>query len=186
MDTALQPGLRFGQIYLSEAQFSHREDAVTLPTNSLSDELPLRVQARFFGQPGGTSAALAVRVFSPDDPALLYRISVEITAIVEVVAGRENMDPLEYVKTIGPVALFPFLREAVANLTLRGRFGAIFMKPFNLTAAESKPLEIEEEVPAFSSQADSGVERMLPKSKTKGGVGKKRRRRKRRPTDRPA
>lgn len=140
MDPQRQPGIQFAQIFLSHAQFTHRDDALTLPTNSLSSELPVGLQIRIIGKPGGEDIALAVRAFTPDDPTLLYKFSVEITAIVSTIAGAENLDPMEYARNMGASALFPFLREAVSNLTLRGRFGPVFLRPFNFQAAELIPV----------------------------------------------
>lgn len=58
-----------------------------------------------------------------------------MTALIEVKPGEANM-PLEKYATISGVSLlYPFLREAVANLTQRGRFGPVWLSPLNVAAA---------------------------------------------------
>jgi preprotein translocase subunit SecB len=140
MDPKKQPGLQFAQIFLREAHFAHREDALALPPGTPLGELPITIQVQVMGQQGEASAAVAVRVATPQQPDLLYSFSIEIAALITAIQGEENIDPFEYVRTIGPTALFPFVREAVASITMRGRFGPVYLKPFNFTAATLEPV----------------------------------------------
>lgn len=133
MDKTKQPGLKIDHVFLLNAHFSHREDTLALAPQTAIPDLPLSLEAKAVGQPG--VAAIRLRAFTPDDPTLLYRIDVEIAAIVSVVSGEENLEPLQYVKESGFYVFYPYLREAVANLTMKGRFGAIWMKPLNVVAA---------------------------------------------------
>jgi len=81
------------------------------------------------------AAALTLRLSTdPGDTKSHYRLIVELVATVSAVEGEENLPPTEYLKTAGPAALYPFLREVVANLTMRGRFGPVWLKPFNFHA----------------------------------------------------
>jgi hypothetical protein len=72
----------------------------------------------------------------PTDPNAVYRFVVEMCALIEQVPGQENMTPHEYVTSGAAAAtLYPFVRETVANLTWKGRFGPIWLNPFNFQAA---------------------------------------------------
>ena len=56
-----------------------------------------------------------------------------MTALIRVIPGQENMTIREYLASGNCVAaLFPFLREAIANVTGRGRFGPVFLDPINI------------------------------------------------------
>lgn len=148
MDETKQPGLQFSQIILLEAKFAHRADVFALPPNTAVESLPIAIEAKIGGKTGEPNAVIRVRAFTPEDaPDLLYRFDVEIAALVTRVEGEENLDPYEFVQNMGPAALYPFLREAVANLTLKGRFGPLWLRPFNFNLlAEKKQAELAEEI----------------------------------------
>src|SRR6266508_464242 len=129
MDTTKQPGLQIAQVILLVAQFAHREYAFALPPNTPIPDLPIQVEVKVGGKAGEPAAVLRLRVFTEKSPESLYSFDVEIAALVTRVPGEENLDPFAYVSGMGSAAFFPFLREAVANLTMRGRFGPIWLKP---------------------------------------------------------
>jgi preprotein translocase subunit SecB len=53
--------------------------------------------------------------------------------------GQENMALKEFFTTGSAHAvLFPFVREAVANITMRGRFGPVWLNPVNFGALVAK------------------------------------------------
>ena len=60
-----------------------------------------------------------------------------MSALVEQIGGHENFELEAYLKSNGWALLFPFVREALANLTGRGRFGPIWMNPVNVLALVS-------------------------------------------------
>lgn len=135
MDESKQPGLRIAQIFLQSAQFRHRDDALALPADTRPGETSLQVQIRVMGFKEKNAAAVSLRAATdPEDKDTLYQFSVEMMALVEEMPGQENMPAERYVAQMGSTLLFPFLRESVANLTMRGRFGPIWLKPFNLQA----------------------------------------------------
>ena len=55
--------------------------------------------------------------------------------------AQPNMDPVEYVKSAAGPMLYPFVRETLANITSRGRFGSIWLKPFNFTMGQAQEPE---------------------------------------------
>lgn len=147
MDETKQPGLQINQILLTEAHFAHRKDWMALDPKTDIGEVPINIQVKIAGKTGEKTAAVSIRAMTPDGSDSLYSFSVEITAIVSAIPGQENLDPAEYARNMGPAAFFPFLREAVANLTLRGRFGPLWLKPFNFTAAPLQPVVAGEQSP---------------------------------------
>jgi preprotein translocase subunit SecB len=132
MDEGRQPGLGFGQIMLVEAVFRHRDDYLSVPATTRAAGMSVLLEARTEQYNEGDAAGVSLRVYTdPNDKELLYQFSVQVAAVVTKQAGKENMPPSEYVVTAGTSALFPFLREALANLTMRGRFGPIWLNPIN-------------------------------------------------------
>ena len=135
MDETKQPGLQFAQIFLASVHFEHRKDALSLPPNTSVGELQIQVNIRAGGTDDEKMGIVAVSVATTgEDP--LYRFSLEMVALVEQEAAAKNLSVQEFVTKFGPATLYPFIRETVANVTGRGRFGPIWLKPFNVTTTQ--------------------------------------------------
>lgn len=141
VDPARQPGLRIAQVYLAHANFSYRDEPLTLPTPvaGLPVQMDVDVEVHQLASEQGPAAGVRVRVRSKPDSPHPYVFDVAMGAIVHADIAEANYDPEQYVTTAGVTLLFPFLREAVANLTMRGRFGAIWIPPFNVKLATEAP-----------------------------------------------
>lgn len=133
MDETRQPGILIGQIYVERAEFSHREDALNLPPNT---QFQPNLQVRFQGGvgPDEKTGFVRISVQTRADDKPLYNIALTMIALLLVDGKKKNLPLKDYVRGAGPVMLYPFAREAVAGLTWRGRFGPIWMNPFNLSA----------------------------------------------------
>ncbi|HEV2643492.1 MAG TPA: protein-export chaperone SecB [Candidatus Elarobacter sp.] len=121
------------QIFLDHARFSHREDYLAHPpSTSVDAALDISVDAGLTAD--GTKARIQVIVATDPEADALYSFEIGLTALLERIDGEENV-PLDwYVQANGPALLFPFVREAVANLTGRGRFGPVWLHPVNVLA----------------------------------------------------
>ena len=164
MDPKRQPGVQFGQIYFSEVQFSHRRDAMKLPQATPVDLDSVRLEARIAEQADHKVSILTLRVSTdPKNGKALYHFAVEMVATVSVTEGEESLPPAAYLRTAGPATLYPFLREVVANLTMRGRFGPVWLKPFNFQALTK----------GWRGQPPSSGESELQQPAMKAALGKK-------------
>lgn len=138
-------GLSIGQIVLEHAQFAHRPDYLQYAPTSLADtQLATDVQIRVLEgvlasgdhTPGRAIAGVTVRVITKEtDPPPLYQFDVAVTALVIANSSEATIPPLEFIGQSGFATLFPFVRETVANLTMRGRFGPIWLPPINIRSA---------------------------------------------------
>jgi preprotein translocase subunit SecB len=145
MDTSKQPGLQIAQVMLLSAQFAHREDALSLVPATPIVEMPVNIEISIGAEgPEAEAVALRLRAFTPADrPDLLYKFDIHIAVIIGAVPGEENLKPFDYAQQMGAAAFFPFLREYVANITGRGRFGAVMLKPTNFLAFTQLPAPAE-------------------------------------------
>jgi len=134
MDPTKQPGLELGQIVLERALFEHRPDYLTLPHTTPVPSLPLRIHAQLGLDQEKRTGVIKLTLDTDRDQQPLYVVELTLAALVSVKAGEENMSIEQYAVTACIAMLFPFLREAVANLTSRGRFGPIWLHPFNVRA----------------------------------------------------
>jgi len=132
INTDKELGLGISQIFLSRLELSHRPDALHLPLTTPNPPYGVDVEIRAFRAVEGGAAGMQLTVRSQPTPDSLYRFLVEMIMLVQQVPGEENMPPEDFVQTVGVSTLFPFVREAVANVTMRGRFGPVWLAPINV------------------------------------------------------
>jgi preprotein translocase subunit SecB len=134
VDPTRQPGLRISQVYLSHARFHYVADPLTLLPPPVGTQVPMNVKIEVVEleqNSGSEVAAVRVRVRSDEGSSHPYIFDVSMGAIVET-EGEANYRPKDYVLNAGAALLYPFVREAIANITQRGRFGAVWIPPFNV------------------------------------------------------
>jgi len=135
MDETKQPGLTFGQVALAAVEFRHREDFLAFAPTNRAASMTINVEVRTTLYNDGAAAGVSLKVFTdPEEKEAPYHFSIEMVAVIESVPSQENLPPDEYVKTLGATTLYPFLREFLANLTMRGRFGPVWLNPLNIQA----------------------------------------------------
>lgn len=133
MDESRQPGIRLDQVYLESAEFKHRPDFLSMPLQPAPGPLDVQMKLEFRTSADGNSGAIRMTVFTQGEGH--YRFSIVVGAILSIVPGHENMSIQEYVNAGAAALLYPFAREVVANVTGRGRFGPVWLHPFNFMAA---------------------------------------------------
>ena len=146
MDKNQQPGILIAQVYLERAQFSHRDDASNLPPNS-AWQPNMKVGFQGGVAPDEQTGFVRITVQTKPEERPLYNIDLTMIALVAVDAKRENLPLKDYVRGAAPAMLYPFVREAVAGLTWRGRFGPVWLSPFNVAAVMSQGPGAETAVP---------------------------------------
>lgn len=160
------PGLQIGQIFLEEASFRHRADSLGLPANTPHPPASVDAQIEIGSTPDGKTALTRLIVSTSPTAKGLYEFRVSVSLIVSVVPGLENMTPRDYAQHVAPVTLMPFAREFVANLTMRGRFGPVWVNPWNLTSVISAPIGARESVPP-PGKSKSNKSRRVRKTKSR-------------------
>ncbi len=140
MDQARGPGIRIHQIFLESASFSHRPDFLSVPSSPPPRmEISTQLQAEFAKDASDTTLGALRLIYKTDDASSLYQFSVTMIAIIAQDRDGANMTLQEYVESSAVALLVPFLREAVANLTGRGRFGPVWLHPLNVRALLGSP-----------------------------------------------
>jgi preprotein translocase subunit SecB len=134
VDETKEPGIKVNQIFLGKAHFEHDPTSLNQPAGTLAGEHQLQVTVTAAVSEDKSSGLVTVRVQTGPDNKGCYRFMAEMVGLFERVRGEENMEMVEYLNRYAAPSLFPFLREAVANLTGRGRFGPVWLKPLNFAA----------------------------------------------------
>src|SRR5438105_4887005 len=135
MDEKKQPGIRIGHVFLMKAVFEHRGDFLSLPANH-PVEVPITIHTAHGISEDGKSGFIGLGVQTDNEAKPIYRFQVEMGALIEVDPDAPNMPLEQYMNRQGIAMAFPFLREAVANITGRGRFGPVWLHPINLNAPD--------------------------------------------------
>ncbi len=136
MDNTRQPGLLLSQVFLESASFQHRHDFLSLPASPPPGEIQVVLEAQYMIAADGRAGVVRMVIKTDDATNPHYGFEVIVAATISVEEGAENMSIEEYVRGgAGRALLYPFAREAVANLTGRGRFGPLWLHPFNFIAA---------------------------------------------------
>lgn len=134
MDQTKPPGVEFAHIFISQSQFSHRIGYLTAPITGQRVNSQFMVEYEVLLRNDEKAAIGHLRVRSVPDTEEVYDILVEVTAVANVIEGAENMPLKLFMESSVPPTLYPFAREAVASLTGRGKFGPVFLTPFNFVA----------------------------------------------------
>ena len=135
MDVTKQPGIEIGQIVVERAHFEHREDYLGLDPSTNAGTLPLSLTTSYALALDGQQAAIRLELTTDRTKRPLYVVEIVIVGIVRVKPGEANMPLHQYAAAHGAGLLFPFVREVVAALTGRGRFGPVWLHPVNFIAS---------------------------------------------------
>lgn len=134
MDPAKQPGILIGQILLEQAEFSHREDFLSLPPTTPIERASIGLEIQVGYSPDRKHGLVRIRAHSNPTEKPLYNVDAVMTALIQVDKSQPNMPIEQYLTGHAPAMLYPFVRQAVADLTGRGRFGPLWLSPLNLKA----------------------------------------------------
>lgn len=133
MDETKQPGITISQVYLANARFGHIENALaispTTPIGDIATVINVQVGMSTDEDKGFCSVTVAS---DPTDSKSLYQFHVEMVLVVEAGAAA-NLPVKDYLMKAGAPTLYPFIRETLASMTGKGRFGALWLPPFNFS-----------------------------------------------------
>jgi preprotein translocase subunit SecB len=134
MSQSGEPKVRIGQVFVSSVAFEHREDALQLSPKTDLGNLTINVSVQVGVQRDGNAGFVKVIVATDNEQNPLYRFAVEMSGIIEADEGAPLKSANDYLINSGAFMMYPFLREFVANLTTRGRFGPVWLRPMNFRA----------------------------------------------------
>lgn len=159
--TQAGPLIRIGQILLERAEFEHREDYLDLPPTTPAAAEGVRIEVESALSEDRVRAVTKLRAHTHAVENPVYRFDVIFAVIAEIESAPMSLTVDRYIVGSTLSFLMPFLREMVANLTLRGRFGPVWLQPVN-------PNKLAEQI-----QAVSGTPEKATRRRTKASSGKK-------------
>ena len=126
--------ITLAQVYLVSAEFKHNGNPLALPQNTPHQVNQVGVQTALMELTKNEVWQILVTVANLPTEDSLYQFKVELAAIVARSGDAPQMEN-NHLLEVGTAFIYPFARETVANLTMRGRFGPIWLNPFNVRAA---------------------------------------------------
>lgn len=124
------PGVEIAQIFLEKVEFSHRPDWLMLPHNTPAVVGQVDVKLEVATNESGDQGMVRIEVSTKAENNPMYSFLVGYIAIVTKPDMKAGLELAKYLQHSGPLLLYPFLRQTVADLTLKGRFGPIWLSPF--------------------------------------------------------
>jgi preprotein translocase subunit SecB len=156
-DPTKQPGVKIAQILLERVAFRHRDDYLIVPTPSPEAIIgTINIQVESGLSDDQKTGLVRMRVQTIPENRPYYELDVAMAALVMVDEAAPNMPLERYFTTSGAALLYPFVRQLVADLTWRGRFGPVWLNPLNVAAiqltAASEPLPRIQKVPRLPAR----------------------------------
>jgi len=143
-----KPPFKVVQIFTVEATLRHRGEYLARPANipHAPQQIGVSMGLQHASDDKVTLVSVTLETTPNDgDEKALYDFSVQMLGIVEDV-DRKAFDDRQLLEVVATI-MFPFMRETVANLTGRGRFGPVWINPFNIRGAvQTGPDEPDSEV----------------------------------------
>jgi preprotein translocase subunit SecB len=118
-------------MYVQSAQFAHHEGFMDVPADQKFNSA-VTIESKTATRNDGKAARITMRVLSETDGGNKYTFDVVVVAQVSEVEGDGNLPIVEFVNTPAAISLvYPFLRQSLADLTVRGRFGSVWLNLIN-------------------------------------------------------
>lgn len=138
------------QIVLESAQLAHRSDYLSLAPNTPVEAGEVAMQVQVQVEENATTAVVRVTLSNHEAEGALYRFEVIVTGIL-LLGQPFNKADTKALAVSGGGIVFPFVRETVANLTGRGRFGQLWVQPVSIAHAIAQQ---ESTLPTEASDAE--------------------------------
>ena len=131
--------LQIEQILLEDARFAHAPDFLARQTKENVPSLDVELRLDVMKAPDGSGAVVRLRATS-ESAGSHYSFGVSYLVLFRLLRDENEALPSDLDKRLlvtGANMAFPFLRECVANITMRGRFGPSWLAPADFSSLVS-------------------------------------------------
>lgn len=127
--------LTIAQIVLEQCEFKHRDDYLSVPSDKPPGEAGLTLSSQVLRAKNAPNEKALVRLHAASDSNATYVFEVTYVVFYGMAWDEGESVPADLEKRLmvtGATMLLPFVRETVASLTSRGKFGPIWVAPTNI------------------------------------------------------
>jgi len=133
MDKSRQPGISFDGVILKALHFERNPQVLEKPNLQVNISNAMAISA----DKHSLSIEVTADIVDPDKKS--FSLKATVVGLFSAITGQENMSLEDFAKVNGPALLLPYVREIIANTTLRSGLRPVLIPPFNLQAlAESQ------------------------------------------------
>lgn len=132
MDETKQPGIICNAIILKKSNFIRFPHLSKETTPDLNFHIDINIDEQ---KKHSTVTLSAMLKIIGDDSKPQIEIEIEYIGLFSVNDDESNMDLDVFSEKNAPAIIFPYLREHIHDLTLKGGFGPIILPPINIYAA---------------------------------------------------
>ncbi len=125
MDISKQPGISFDNVILSKMDFS-RSPIVEKP------EIKVYFSSNATINEEKKKLALELSADVKETKNESFSLKCTMIGFFSVLEGQENLTLEEFSKVNAPALILPYLREVIANMTLRSGINPIILPPINI------------------------------------------------------
>ncbi len=128
MDISKQPGIKFDNIILSKLEFHRKPMVVEKP------ELDVSCLSKATIDEEKQRLVLELSADIKEKKAADFSLQCTIIGFFSVLEGQENLSLKQFSEINAPALLFPYLREVIANITLRSGLKPLILPPINISS----------------------------------------------------
>jgi len=130
---AIDTGIRFNNVALTEMYFKRNKSFVP-PKDGIPIEIAFRTKNSFSPDKKNLTVVLSVRLFEKSkNRPFEMEVSVEGTF-----TSKDHKELLKFSKVLASAHLFPFVREIIANATMKANIPPLLLPPINLLDSTGK------------------------------------------------
>lgn len=128
--TNMESGFIFNRLILLESSFQRNEILSDAEKPNNSFDLNVEVAT----MEDGIAVSEEVKISQEINGVKQFDISVKMVGVFQRKGESSLTDDEEFGKINGAAIIFPFIREHVANIAMKGGLGALLIPPVNFTA----------------------------------------------------
>ena len=128
--TNMESGFIFNRLILLESSFQRNEILSDAEKPDNSFDLNVEVAT----MEDGIAVSEEVKISQEINGVKQFDISVKMVGVFQRKGESSLTDDEEFGKINGAAIIFPFIREHVANIAMKGGLGAFLIPPVNFTA----------------------------------------------------
>lgn len=130
MDNSKQPGISFDSIILNKLVFSRKTELTSRPEL----DVKFKFGAIISDDKNNLQCELAaiIKEIEREGETPAFEIECSVVGLYSIIKGEVNMELDEFAKVNAPAMMLPYLREIIANTTLRAGLKPIILPPLNV------------------------------------------------------
>lgn len=132
MDITKQPGINFDNIFLTRLNFERKPNVTERP------KINVAFHATVSFNEDKKRLVIELLAELKEEKGDSFKIECAMVGIFSAIEGQENMPLDEFAKLNGPALMLPYLREVIADTTMRSGMKPFVLPPINIKSVIHK------------------------------------------------